>query len=68
MFAFSRMVIILTASSGSMGKYIVVGLGKSIRNFLSAMTRYEVQRRTKDNRLYKKLVLYKDGFFYNVLM
>ena len=68
MFAFSRMVIILTASSGSMGKYIVVGLAKSIRNFLSAMTCYEVQRRTKDDRLYKKLVLCKDGFFYNVLM
>ena len=68
MFAFSRMMIILPAFSGSMGKYIVVGLVKSIRNFLSMMTRYEVQRRTKDDRLYKKLVLYKDGFFYNVLM
>ena len=48
------------------GRVIVVGLVKSYRNFLSAMTRYEVQRRTKDDRLYKRLVLYKDGFFYTL--
>ena len=47
-----------------MGEYIVVGLAKSIQNFSSAMTQYEVQRRTKDDRLYKKLVVYNDGFSY----
>ena len=41
----SMYIVILAASAGSVGEYIVIGLAKSKMGLLQGTTRFEVQRR-----------------------